>query len=377
MLEARLFGEGLADGGQAVGVHWRGAALAIAGDRLNWSAEVTALAAAGFEGRDLRLDLGNIRQEDGEGAAPVVGAYSLFVAAPMRDALMRDAPPALAGKRLAAERASRRLDSRFRLALAALALLLLVPLAGLVWMLSRPDAIAAWVVERIPVAQEVALGDLVLAQTRSGMSLQESGGAVAAVRTIGESLVGESAYRYRWFVAERDELNAFAAPGGVVVVFAGLLRAADTPEELAGVLAHEIAHAELRHGLRALVKRIGLRAAIAAVFGDFGGGLLADGAAQLTELKFSRDAEREADAEGLRRLLRAEVDPQGMLRFFARLADAPQNVPPALFSTHPDSEERRQVLATEIARQPRRDWRALPVDWPAARAALPPADTGG
>lgn len=359
-----------------VRVHWRGAALSLAGDSLRWRAEIAQLAAAGFEGRDLRLDLRALRQDDADGSAPTGETYSLFVAAPLVDAFMRDAPATLIAGRKAASHLARRLDRRFRLALAALALALLVPLLGLSWVLARSDAIAGWVVGRIPPAQEVALGELVLTQTRAGMRLHEDGIAVDAVRGIGELLVGESAYRYRWFVAEGDELNAFAAPGGVVVVYAGLLRTAETPEELAGVLAHEIAHAELRHGLRALVKNLGVRALAAAVLGDIGGGLLADAAAQLGQLKFSRDAEREADVEGLRRLLRAEVDPQGMVRFFARLATKPTDSPPALLSTHPDSEERRQSLAAEIARQPQRGWRELPVDWVAVRAALGPGKAG-
>jgi Zn-dependent protease with chaperone function len=374
MIEARLFGEGLPGGGQPVRVHWRGALLSIEGEGLRWQAGVAGMAGAGFDGKDLRVDLDGVVAEIDESLAPdTAGAYTVYIASGQRGAFAAAAPPSLAQALSTSQEIGRRLDRRFRLAWALAAALVLVPLLAVGWAIWRSDLLAGWVVERIPVAQEIALGDLVLAQTRAGMRLQESGAAVEAVRAIGETLVGDSRFRYRWFVAEREELNAFAAPGGVVVVFAGLLRTVETPEELAGVLAHEIAHAELRHGMRAMVKSVGLRALVGVATGELGGGVLADAATRLTELKFSREAEREADADGLQRLLRAGVDPRGMVRFFARLAEQDKATPPAFLSTHPDSDERRRVLAAAIDRLPSRDWRALPVDWPAVRASLPAA----
>jgi predicted Zn-dependent protease len=203
------------------------------------------------------------------------------------------------------------------------------------------------------------------------MKLSEEGPAVAAIRAIGEPLTAGSPHRYRWLVADSPAVNAFAAPGGIVVVNAGLIRAAGSPEEVAGVLAHEIAHAELRHGLRAMVKGAGLRLLAALALGDYSGTVLAEGAKQLTELGFSREAEREADRDGLRRLVAARIDPAGMVRFFEKLAQEESLAPPELLSTHPATEERLAGLRREAAAL-RGEWRPLAVDLAAARAALSP-----
>jgi predicted Zn-dependent protease len=198
------------------------------------------------------------------------------------------------------------------------------------------------------------------------MKLDDRGPAVDAVRLIGERLTPGTRLRYRWFVADRPEVNAFAAPGGVVVVFRGLVQAAETPEEVAGVLAHEVAHAELRHGLRATVKGMGFRALLALALGDLSGTALEAMVADLTELRFSRDAEREADAEGLRRLAAARIDPRGMVRFFERVRDEAGAAVPALLSTHPAPAERLEALRRETAAL-RIDATPLPLDWAAVK----------
>jgi len=146
-----------------------------------------------------------------------------------------------------------------------------------------------------------------------------------------------------------------------VVVFSGLIRAADSAEELAGVLAHEISHAELRHTLRGVIKSLGLRALVALVIGDISGSVFTDAATRLTELRFSRDAEREADAEGLRRLVAARIDPAGMISFYEKLAAEQRLSPPPLFSTHPATGERLELLRQEVTRQ-KGKWQPLPVD---------------
>jgi hypothetical protein len=134
----------------------------------------------------------------------------------------------------------------------------------------------------------------------------ESGPAYDALQTIGRRLTrpGET---LQFHLAERPDINAFAAPGGVVVVHTALMRQARSAEEVAGVLAHEIAHVELRHSLQQIVRSAGLQVIAAALFGDYTA--LGRWAAQLGALKFSRDAEREADQRALERLAEARIDP--------------------------------------------------------------------
>jgi predicted Zn-dependent protease len=193
------------------------------------------------------------------------------------------------------------------------------------------------------------------------MKIIDRGPTVAVISAIGSRLTTGSVHRYRWFVADRREINAFAAPGGVVVVYSGLIRAAGSAEELAGVLAHEVAHAELRHTLRGVIKSLGLRALVSLVTGDISGSVFADAATRLTELRFSRDAEREADAEGLRRLVAARIDPTGMIRFYEKLAAEQRLSPPPILSTHPATGERLESLRQEVSRQ-KENWQLLPVD---------------
>src|SRR5206468_5365206 len=110
-------------------------------------------------------------------------------------------------------------------------------------------------------------------------------------------------------------------PGGQVFIFSGLLDSVKRPEELAGVLAHEIAHVTRRHSLRNIISSAGLWLTLSALFGDTKGltSILTDGSQFLLNQKFSRDFEREADDTGWDYLVAANVDPRGMIDFFATI----------------------------------------------------------
>ena len=365
----RLFGPGLAGAGQPADCRWLGELLTCTAGEAAWTLRVVDVQASGFNDARLRLDL---EPADGEPAH-----FSLFVDDPAARSALIAAAPARWQPRLArAGQRGRRVDRRFRMLWVAVGVLALLPLlaAALLW--QHSDRLVGWVVNRVPVEQEARLGELVLAQSRARWTLHDSGTAVQALRDIGDRLTVGSPFRYRWLLADAPEVNAFAAPGGVIVVFSGLIRQAESPEALAGVLAHEVAHVELRHSLRAAVKGLGLRAALSLVFGEGAGGALAGAAADLTELKFSRDAERAADLDGLRRLQAARIDPQGMLQFFARLdGKVGQGASVAgWLSSHPPAGERRALLAAQLAAanasgssvpapQP------LVIDWPAVQRA--------
>jgi len=361
LFAGRLFGPDLPGAGVEATARWDndgGLVLSHAGREL--MAVVPDIDAAGFNAAGLRISW---CAENGE--------HVFFVETEEARATCLAAAPAQHTARLAAATGQRRrVERRFRLGWAALFLLLLLPVLALGAFFLAQDDLADWVVRRIPYEQEARLGDLALAQTRLQMQLAESGPAVEAIRAIGEPLTAGSPHRYRWFVADRPDLNAFAAPGGVVVVHAGLLRSADNAEEIAGVLAHEIAHAELRHSLKTMVKGMGFRALVAVALGDFSGTALAEAAKNLTELGFSREAEREADRDGLRRLVAARIDPGGMVRFFEKLAQEQSLTPPALLSTHPATEERLAELRRQVAALSG-NWVPLVIDLTAFKAALP------
>lgn len=351
----RLFGPGLPGAGMNASGCWTesGALRVSAPDTqmAEFPSGTLEIAAAGFNDAGLRISW--------EGPN---GAYAFTIEAEVEcRACAASAPPCLNVRLATASGRRSRLERRFRLGWLLLALILILPLIGIGAFLLNSDRIADWAMAHISPRHEARLGDLVLAQTRLQMKIIDHGPAVDALSSIGGRLTAGSPRNYRWFVAERPEVNAFAAPGGVVVVFSGLLRSAGTAEELAGVLAHEVAHVELRHSLRGMIKSLGLRALVALVIGDTSRGAFADAATRLTELRFSREAEQEADDEGLRRLVAARIDPNGMLDFYEKLAGEKRFAPPAILSTHPASGERLLRLRTKVAGLTQ-IWIPLPVD---------------
>ncbi|MGB0749890.1 MAG: M48 family metallopeptidase [Magnetospiraceae bacterium] len=146
-------------------------------------------------------------------------------------------------------------------------------------------------------------------------------------------------------VADADMVNAFALPGGHVVIFRGLLDAAESPEEVAGVLAHEMGHVIERHPLRALFESLGLQGLSWFLLGDNNWGALVTAGVQLS---FSRSDEEAADEIAIDLLGKAGIDPRGLVDFFRRLhalEEEQGGALPALFSTHPSTEDRLARLA--------------------------------
>ena len=153
-----------------------------------------------------------------------------------------------------------------------------------------------------------------------------------------------------------------------------VIKNAESPEQLAGVIAHEMSHATLRHGLQAISQSIGVVAAIQLVVGDVGG-LLAIGtqvAQQSVMTSYSRNAETEADLEGARMLHAAKIDPKAMATFFAKLKHEHGDIPGVVswLSTHPQHEDRIESInkytdsLTPIAYEP------LDVDFKAIQDSL-------
>jgi len=165
-------------------------------------------------------------------------------------------------------------------------------------------------------------------------------------------------YTFDLLVLDADFVNAFALPGGYMLVSTGLIKASQSPDELAGVLAHEMAHITARHGTQRLLREHTWGFFIRLLSsGD--GGLTAQLATQLAgsvlTSSFSRDDEREADAKGVQRLLGAEINPMGLADFFARLekeeARGNRTAGRRLLSyvaSHPELAERRENIRRAI-----------------------------
>ena len=256
--------------------------------------------------------------------------------------------------------------------LAAVTSALLVAMFGV-------PAIVARVAPLVPVRMEQRLGASVDSQVRSLLDRGqhdrfECGGAsgAQASRAAFDKLVRQLATAaalplpVRASVVRRSEANAIALPGGRVYVFEGLIDKADTPDELAGVIAHEIGHIAHRDGVRAVMQAAGLSFLFGMLIGDFsGGGAAVIAMRTVLQSSYSRETEAAADAYGAALIARLERDPRALGAILVRIAGTPGPMTKILLS-HPEARERAAAIEA-IARAA-----------PAAPAASPLSDgTGG
>jgi predicted Zn-dependent protease len=181
-------------------------------------------------------------------------------------------------------------------------------------------------------------------------------------------------------VVDAPVVNAFCLPGGRMVVHTGLLAAADKPDQVAGVVAHEMAHATLRHGMERVVQSAGAVVAINVLLGDVGG-LVALGAEIARHgllTRYGREQETAADLEGARMMLEAGLDPTALADFFAVLEKQQGDVPDALswLSSHPQLSQRQETLRNLARGQRPQEPRPLDLDWDAVRRHARDPSTG-
>lgn len=145
-----------------------------------------------------------------------------------------------------------------------------------------------------------------------------------------------------------DDVNAFALPGNNLVVFTGLIQYCRTPEELAGVIAHEIAHIEHQHVKEKMMKEVGLAMLISLSGGDSGGEIVRQTIKILSSTAFDRDQESEADQYGIRYMANAGIDPQHSANFLFRLSGEKNDISKHFqwLSTHPNSSDRAAHILT-------------------------------
>ncbi len=210
------------------------------------------------------------------------------------------------------------------------------------------------------IEKEIALGKQLAQQVERQAKIINDPVIAEYVNRIGQNLVRNSDAKVPFTikVIDSEEVNAFALPGGFFFVNSGLILKADSEAELAGVMAHEIAHVAARHGTRAATKgelaQIGmLAAAIAMPYGwaSFG---IREGASMMIPvgfLTFSRANEREADHLGLQYMYKAGYDPTAFVDFFEKIETLEKRKPGSvakIFSTHPPTDDRIKASQEEI-----------------------------
>src|SRR5262245_33955808 len=236
------------------------------------------------------------------------------------------------------------------------------------------DLLVEVAVSRIPVEWEQKLGESAYRDFLINQEVVKEGSGVGALEEMTRRLteqIQNNPYTFEVTVVKSDVVNAFALPGGYVVVFTGLMKKAESGEEVAGVLSHEVNHVLQRHGLDRIVKTLGLMAVVTILVGDPQGlaGLMKQVGLELVTLKFGRAQETEADLTGLLLLQRAKIDPTGMIRFFERLSEKDHGQM-EWFSTHPMSTARAELLKAELASLPKIIPEPFTFDWKKVQDSL-------
>lgn len=210
--------------------------------------------------------------------------------------------------------------------------------------------------------QDVQMGKEAAAQIEQEMPIIRNRTLEDYVRKLASrlwSLPEADQYPYSIQIVHQPSINAFALPGGPMFIHTGLIDAADNEAQLAGVIAHEISHVALRHGTNQASKATPFQ-----LLGLLAGGLVGDSLwGQLTQLgigigansvllKYSRDAERDADLLGTRMLAKAGFDPVQMATFFEKLEADGGSRGPEFFSSHPNPGNRKKAVEQEIGYLP-------------------------
>ena len=214
------------------------------------------------------------------------------------------------------------------------------------WLLVK--AAANSLANHAPVAWEEHLTDKVIAEHPKLFVIDTNDARIAVVTQLVASLAAalppaERRYQFRAALIDRPVVNAFALPGGRIFVFTGLLDRVQKPEELAGVLAHEMAHVTQRHGLRKLIAGGGPYYVLRLFVSDQQGVLsvISAGSQLLVNQYYSRDVEREADTIGWHYLMAANIDPRGLADFFQLQTESEAATTiPEMFRSHPATSER-------------------------------------
>jgi predicted Zn-dependent protease len=269
---------------------------------------------------------------------------------------------------------------------AAIALILVVPLL----LILRMDLVTGMIAKKIPVSWEQQLGESTIAQYQLGKDVMDKKESDAVLDPLTKPLLNaldNSPYDYQFHIVNDGSLNAFALPGGEVVIHSALILRAESAEELLGVVAHEIAHVEQQHGLRGVIGATGIYMIASAVFGDVSGimATLTSAAPLLLNQSYSRRFETESDLKGFALLQKARVNPNGLASFFEKMIEEEKKqlekiedennrelVKGALqfLSTHPASEERIQKLNELATNTNQVDYQNLETEFSALQTAV-------
>ncbi len=243
-------------------------------------------------------------------------------------------------------------------------LIFFVGVGLLLWLgMVAVGAMVRSIVAKVPPSVEKEYGSKCLQELKEDLTLLENTNLVAELTTVAEPLlkVMPKSQEWQFYVVAQRTPNAFALPGGYILVTTGLLKMAERPEELLGVLAHELAHVTEKHGFRNQVAAAGPLLVFQVFMRGQSGtpALLGGGSALLVAQSFSQEYEKEADDIGWDYLVKAKIDPRGMIDVFRKLQayevkHEGGSILPRAFESHPDFAKRIARLEAKWNRLPQK-----------------------
>lgn len=210
---------------------------------------------------------------------------------------------------------------------------------------------AVFVANRLPQQYEIEAGEHLYTSIMSEYSKDEEMSQL--VNDFAQEIDFQTTYPIEISVVKKDELNAFALPGGKIVVYDKLLKSMSTPEELAGLLAHEVSHVKFRHSLQSISRSMAGYIMISFLLGDINGitVLLVENVELLNRLSYSRNLEQEADQEALQIMKQNHIDQHGFVRLLQTLQEENNVVAIKFLSTHPLTSSRIEMAQVNAKHQ--------------------------
>ena len=214
-----------------------------------------------------------------------------------------------------------------------------------------------WIVNKaaskMPIEYEKKIGEQLFKQVELSEKINTDKSAL--LTQFFDSLHPNDPYQTKVYFVEKNEVNAFAMPGGYIVIYSGIINNMQSANELVGLLAHEYAHIALKHTIRHVINKVGFYAVLQVFLGHFDSALpllFGQQVEQLRDLSYSRTLETEADKYGFEILKKQRINAVGMIDLFARLNLEAGAQVPALLSTHPLPESRIMEIKNLLQQQP-------------------------
>lgn len=238
--------------------------------------------------------------------------------------------------------------SLLRMNVFSLVIMVVILLAGVYWGIS---SIVPWAgLKLIKPTTETELGEKMYQSMMQGETIDKE--KTKLLQEFARSMQLSNNYPIKLTVVKNKEVNAYAIPGGNIVVYSGIIKAMKSPDELAALLGHETAHINERHSLRSILRSAATGLIVSVVLNDISGvfSIVVENAEGLRTMHFSRGIEKNADEEGMKILVKNNIHPLAMKKLMQRLKENSPEIPEVLsfMQSHPATDERIKH-ATEFA----------------------------